>query len=99
MVALSRRACVRACCPDARYRNGLQAVADATEACTLTDWKDWDSLNALGAAYAECGDFEKAVKYQKPALGAGSGKDESQLERAEKRLELYQSKKPYRLDF
>jgi hypothetical protein len=36
---------MRSACTDARYRDGRQAVEDATKACELTEWKDSLFLN------------------------------------------------------
>lgn len=46
------------------HRDGVRAVEAAREACELTHWKDAACVEALAAAYAECGDFESADKYQ-----------------------------------
>lgn len=97
--SLGLRASIRACCPDARYRNGMKAVGDAAEACNLTGWRSGSDLGALAAPYAECGEFDKAVEFQKKAMKAGTGKDQDWVERSKKRLDLYQSNKPCRLDF
>jgi serine/threonine-protein kinase len=48
----------------------------------------------LAAAYAEAGDFEDAIKYQKRAMEmAGAKNRRAELE---KRLELYRNNKPFR---
>src|SRR5205823_7762660 len=65
----SSRAWLWATCPEAKYRDGPRAVASATRACELSGWKDAYNLDTLAAAYAEVGDFPKAVAYQEKANG------------------------------
>ena len=56
-----------ATCPEAKVRDGKKAVEHATRACALSAWKDADSLDALAAAYAECGQFVEAIKWAQRA--------------------------------
>lgn len=84
---------LRATCPDAKHRNGQQAVEYATKACELTAWKDSRSLDTLAAAYAEAGDFDKAVEWQKKGMDLAPAVWKADFET---RLKLYQEKKPYR---
>ena len=42
------------------------------KACELSNWSEQDHLQALAAAYAENGDFDKAVKYQTQAINMKS---------------------------
>lgn len=63
-------AALLATCPVARHRDGKRAVELAARGCALTQWKDPGHLDALASAYAESGDFEQAVKYQKQAIAA-----------------------------
>ena len=81
--------------PDAKVRDGKRALEAAKKACELTEYKNGGYLDTLAAAYAEAGDFEKAVEWQDKALKAGDipVKD---LDGARKRLELFKQKKPYR---
>ena len=81
--------------PDAKVRDGKRAVEAATKACELTNYKNGGYLDTLAAAYAEVGDFDKAVEWQEKALKAGDipVKD---LDAARKRLELFKQKKAYR---
>ncbi len=95
--ALAAKARLLASCPDDRIRDGKQAVKLAELACSVTRWKKGDSLDALAAAWAEAGDFEKAVQYQRRAL-----KDEEFARRdgdeARARVAHYEARKPYRMD-
>lgn len=93
--AFNNAAWLRATCTDERYRNGEKAVALATKACELSGWKDADCCGTLGAAYAEAGDFDSAIKYQNKAIDLKPTDDEF-LKEAKGRLELYKDQKPYR---
>jgi serine/threonine-protein kinase len=84
-----------AACPDDKVRDGKRAVAYATTACERTEWKDPLCLETLAAAYAEAGQFEEAVRYQTSALEGPAFKGDFRTA-AEKRLELYRQKKPFR---
>ena len=93
-VAFYSRAWLWATCPDARYRDGEKAVESATRACDLSTWKDARQIAALAAAYAELGDFQKAVEYGKRALALeADAMVHMELERC---LTLFKDKKPYR---
>lgn len=54
-------------CPLAEFRHGEQAVADATRAMDLTEWKRVEWLDVLVAAHAEAGNFEEARRWQAEA--------------------------------
>jgi hypothetical protein len=81
-------------CPEAKLRDGKQAVEYATKGCELTRWKDPDLIPVLAAATAETGDYDAAVKWQEKALElvtVGAAKKEFR-----RRLELYHARRPYR---
>jgi tetratricopeptide (TPR) repeat protein len=86
----NRRAWLRATCPDARFRDGAKAVKDATLACELSNSTDPDCFGTLAAAYAEVGDFEKAIKWQNKK-GEFTPPDQGDLDR----LALYKEGKPF----
>jgi tetratricopeptide (TPR) repeat protein len=82
-----------ATCPKAEFRNGPEAAKLARKACELTEYESDVCLAVLAAVYAETGDFDKAVEYQKKAIDLA---DDSAKKEYEKRLEAYEAKKPWR---
>jgi tetratricopeptide (TPR) repeat protein len=87
---------LRATCMVAEFRDGVKAVEQATKACELTNFKKTRYIGTLAAAYAETGDFDSAVKWQKKAIDLLTEKQEYLSADFEERLKLYQSGKPYR---
>jgi tetratricopeptide (TPR) repeat protein len=83
-----------ATCPQEDLRNGKRAVELATRACELTNWRDANDLENLAAGYAECGQFEEAVKWQTKAVDLATGLDN--LEESRQRLDLFKEGKPFR---
>jgi tetratricopeptide (TPR) repeat protein len=63
-LAFTNRAWLLATCPDASLRDGKKAVETAIRACELSEWKAAFAISTLAAAYAEAGDFDKAVLFQ-----------------------------------
>ena len=51
-----------ATCPTDRLRDGKKAIAHATKACELTDWKEPRHIGTLSVALAEDGQFDKAIE-------------------------------------
>lgn len=100
VLACNNLAWLLATCPEARFRDGKEAVEYATKACELTGWKNPMYFDTLAAAYAEDGQFDKAVSWQEKALADPAemekavGKEE--LEKARGRLQLFKERKPFR---
>jgi tetratricopeptide (TPR) repeat protein len=95
--ALGRLALFRATCPDASLRNGKEAIRMSMRACELSKWKEPYRIEALAAAYAETGDFDKAVKYQTQAINMKSAYGPVDKKTRE-HLMLYQAHKPARIE-
>jgi tetratricopeptide (TPR) repeat protein len=92
--AYQGRARLWATCPDAKYRDGKRAIESAIRACELTAWKKADYLDTLAAAYAEAGDFAKAVEWQQKAEDLYTDAEGRAV--GQERLKLYWNRKPYR---
>ncbi len=81
-------------CPDARIRNGSEAVELASRAVELSGRDDPLVLDILGAAYAEAGRFADAIAAAERAVHA-AGKDEAWSAELRGRLALYRSGRAY----
>ncbi|HEV3142752.1 MAG TPA: tetratricopeptide repeat protein [Gemmataceae bacterium] len=82
-----------ATCPQAEFRDGASAVAQAQKALQLVDQKVTEWFGILAAAYAEAGDFAQAIAWQTQCLDRSPAKMKKELE---SRLDLYKSRRPYR---
>jgi tetratricopeptide (TPR) repeat protein len=83
---------LQATCPQAEYRDGNEAVAQATRALELTDWKQSEWLEALAAAHAEAGNFDEAARWQRKCLDQSSPETRAEQQA---RLELYEGGQPF----
>jgi tetratricopeptide (TPR) repeat protein len=77
-------------CPSAKVRNGKKALKTASDLCKITEFKNSEALDALATAYAENGQFDEAVKYEKKATSLNSRPLFAH------KLELFEQGKPYR---
>lgn len=83
---------------EATLRNGAEAMKLAAQANDLTKGTDPDVLDALGAAYAEAGEFQHALEAANQArklVGASGNPAQAQLIR--NRISLYEAGKPFHL--
>jgi len=94
--ALKQRAWLQATCPNPAFRNGQQAIKDAKAACSISEWRDENTIDTLAAAYAETGDFDSAVRYAAQAL-AVKGIAPIDQKHIQKHLTLFQQHQPIRL--
>ena len=95
--ALNNLAWVLATCPQASLRNGSQAVELAERANQLTGGGNPIVLGTLAAAYAEIGQFPKAVKIAQRALQLAETQSNTALAEAiRSQLKLYQTGLPFR---
>jgi serine/threonine protein kinase/tetratricopeptide (TPR) repeat protein len=78
---------------DPRLRNGSNAVLFAEKAAAATSRTNSSALETLAAAYAETGDFARAISTQTEAMLLSKGDTANQDYAI--RLKLYESKKPY----
>ncbi|MDI6686588.1 MAG: tetratricopeptide repeat protein [Desulfobacterales bacterium] len=82
---------------DNKFINGKEAVKLAEKLCRLQNYSHPLSLDALAAAYAEAGKFDKAVKAAQQGLNMSLTQCPKELARGlTKRLQLYQAGIPYR---
>ena len=80
-----------------KYRNGVIAVKLAEKLCALTGYQQPLALDALAAAYAANGNFDKAVETAKKGVMLANKLGPKELTFGlRKRLKLYQSGRPYR---
>ena len=80
-----------------RYRNGREAVRLAERAYQLTQGNNATILDTLSAAYAEVGQFDRAIQAARRALEiATTNKDKALTDSLPQLLQLYQAGKPVR---
>lgn len=83
-----------ATCPIASVRDGKKALTVSKKACELTEFRNMLLLETLAAAYAESGDFTKAVQTQKKILDNKDYMDKYGAG-VRSKLKLYEQDKPY----
>jgi tetratricopeptide (TPR) repeat protein len=92
--AYNNLAWLRATCPLDPMRDGKEAVSLATKACELSHWARWTRIDTLAAAYAEDGNFTKAIEFGKMALQM-SGTNEKDRKEMEMHLSHFQKNLPF----
>jgi tetratricopeptide (TPR) repeat protein len=84
-----------ACHPNREIRDSKKALEYAKKGCEATGWRNTGGFDALAAAYAECGNFEEAIRWAKKAAANMDGLPKEMAERRQARLKLYEQGKPY----
>jgi tetratricopeptide (TPR) repeat protein len=83
--------------PDSQTRDGTEAVRLAERACALTERRIPALLDTLAAAYAETGDFPRAISAAEEALNrARSSGDNDAVKLSESILASFRENLPYR---
>jgi tetratricopeptide (TPR) repeat protein len=94
--ANNSKAWLLATCPDARYRDGAEAVELAQKAVEV--YPKAFCFDTLAAAYAEAGRFEDAITTQEKAIALlkKEGDPIKQIDEYVERLNSYKAHKPWR---
>jgi Tfp pilus assembly protein PilF len=96
-ITLNELAWLLATDPHAEIRRGTEAVQLASQACAITQGKEPALIGTLAAAYAEAGDFDKAVKTGEMAQKLALAQKMTALAETNRLLlDLYRSHKPFR---
>jgi tetratricopeptide (TPR) repeat protein len=82
--------------PIDEVRDGNRSLELGLQACELTKYSQAHILSTLAAAYAEQGNFEKAIEFSEKAVELGRKDGNEQLEQLESELKSYRDKKPWR---
>lgn len=82
---------------DGAVRNGPMAVQYAQVLCDRTGYRDGTALETLAAAFAEAGNFPRAVELEQRALRLKQQSGQS-LDEPTRRLESYQKGRPLRTE-
>lgn len=79
---------------ESTHAENEKAAGFASDACVITGWRDARSLDALAAAQAALGDFEKARETEGKAIEFAES--EPMAAALDARLQLYEQDQPYR---
>ena len=95
--ALNNLAWLLATQPDARLRNGPEAVRLASHAVQLTRTNNPGTLDTLAAAYAEAGHYPAAAEAAQKAMNLAEAAGQKELAAVIRvRWQSYQAGKPFR---
>ena len=91
---LNNLAWVLATSTDEKLRDGNRAIELAKQSCRLTEYGQAHILSTLGAAYAETGNFEEAIKWAEKGMELAD--EDREKEALDKELQSYRDQKPWR---
>lgn len=91
LIAANDLAWFRATCPQAKFRDSKQAMAEATRVCEATGYQHEEFLDTLAAACADAGDFKAALKWASKAAEI-----DPENEDFADHIKLYKAQKPLR---
>ena len=95
--ALNNLAWLLATNSNTSLRNGVRAIQLAQQADQLSGGKNALVLRTLAAAYAEAGEFGKAIERARAAIHLGEGQDnDSLVAQLQQEIALYELALPYR---
>ncbi len=96
-LAANNLAWILATHPQDSLRNGKEAVRWATQVCQQTNHKQPSFLDTLACAYAENGEFDKAIDTAEVAIQLfNQSKKTDAAARIQARIELFRSQRPFR---
>jgi len=93
--AANNRAWLAATRPDPEGRKDQDAAIYAMYACVKSDWRNWSFIDTLGAAFAESGDYDSAVRCTERALDIAPPEHRQELRNA---LAAYRTRQPRRVE-
>jgi len=98
LLVLNNQAWLLATVPDARLRNGAEAVRMAERVCQRTNYQLPLYVGTLGAAYAEAGRFQDAQNAAQTAIHLAEGQHNPLVIRRNLQLmKLYEQQKAFHM--
>ncbi|MFO0425999.1 MAG: tetratricopeptide repeat protein [Planctomyces sp.] len=76
-----------------QFRNRERALKLAQQACEISEYKQWNTLDTLAAAYAENGNFDEAATWVSKSLELAPASEKPRIETHQK---LIAAKQPFR---
>jgi cytochrome c-type biogenesis protein CcmH/NrfG len=94
--ALNNLAWILAASPEAKFRNGAEAVDLATRACELTKYQNPITLTTVAAAYGEAGKFGEGISFAEQAQALTAGRNGPVAARLKAMLQAFHAGQAYR---